>query len=991
MNTKQKSFHFSVYMIPVAVIVLCLLVWPCRLIGTSTYTNASLEKGLFNAITLSEGSSLSGNFVPAKAKLKSLSFRFQTYGETPDGVIRLELFDGAGDPVGSSSLHAGDYLNGRWAKFLFKGLRLDPNQTYTYRLSAERFGDNPPTVYMGSAIIGPTEMRECYYNDNPIGITPAVTFSYLGKADLGHSIPFYVCFLFLGIILFLACRFSWKENLSKACPAQKTLAGATYFPVRKLLPWAFALAAAILLLYMTDESTTPVTVTAKNLTRSAGEQEDTAVVINSDSEYSGDFLKSGNYLLDKGVYTLGVAYNTDSGANSLTLYDNGVRRGTYTLNPNATYDEFTFELEKTSQDFTYTLSFGGEGTLRIYSVTLIPEGRFYNDTFFLIVCVTAVFLAAALICAYYRKKGYPAGKRYTLFLLLGIGLAASLPYLNTGLDWAIDLCYHLIRIEGIKDGLLAGQFPVVIYPEAMHGNGYLNCMYPNTLLYIPALLRICGVSMADSFKFLMIVCNFATVFLTYHCARTLGGNRKAALLAALLYSCCPYRFTNLYARGAIGEFLAMTFFPLLFTGLYHVLIGDRKKWGYLVLGMTGLLQTHILSVTLAGIFCVLFGLLYVRQVIAEKRLIEIAKAAVVSVLLNIGFLVPFVDFYKNENLWQSALDIGTFQEYTMNLSGLLGMQTTGDYHILTLGIPLAVCAFIALAVLICENRPQSAQTGADVSALRPDLSWNGTRSFILCLTVLGIVLLYMMTNFFPGRAMMELPVFNLILSKVQFAWRLLGPVSLLFALAGSICLFRSKVLSSYTPAICVVLAALCLLSASRFRDEDFAYSDKAYTIGHEAKLTGIPKGANTVVYPYEWRLKNTLDGGITTDIIMMDESAVQIESFERQGTTTELSYTAFGPGQYADLPIQYYMGYEAVDEKGEQIPLETGYNNKIHVLLNGDGNPHKITVFYRVPVSYTLSAWISILTAIGAMIWQVVRIFKKQSENYSEQVEAKPQ
>ena len=555
-------------------------------------------------------------------------------------------------------------------------------------------------------------------------------------------------------------------------------------------------------------------------------------------------------------------------------------------------------------------------------------------------------------------------------LLLGIGLAASLPYLNTGLDWAIDLCYHLIRIEGIKDGLLAGQFPVVIYPEAMHGNGYLNCMYPNTLLYIPALLRICGVSMADSFKFLMIVCNFATVFLTYHCARTLGGNRKAALLAALLYSCCPYRFTNLYARGAIGEFLAMTFFPLLFTGLYHVLIGDRKKWGYLVLGMTGLLQTHILSVTLAGIFCVLFGLLYVRQVIAEKRLIEIAKVAVVSVLLNIGFLVPFVDFYKNENLWQSALDIGTFQEYTMNLSGLLGMQTTGDYHILTLGIPLAVCAFIALAVLICENRKDS---------------------FILCLTVLGIVLLYMMTNFFPGRAMMELPVFNLILSKVQFAWRLLGPVSLLFALAGSICLFRSKVLSSYTPAICVVLAALCLLSASRFRDEDFAYSDKAYTIGHEAKLTGIPKGANTVVYPYEWRLKNTLDGGITTDIIMMDESAVQIESFERQGTTTELSYTAFGPGQYADLPIQYYMGYEAVDEKGEQIPLETGYNNKIHVLLNGDGNPHKITVFYRVPFSYTLSAWISILTAIGAMIWQVVRIFKKQSENYSEQVEAKPQ
>lgn len=966
MNTKQKSFHFSVYMIPIAVIVLCLLVWPCRLIGTSTYTSASLEKGLFNTITLSEGSALSGSFVPAEAKLKSIAFRFQTYGETPDGVIRLELFDAAGDSIGSSSLHAGDYLNGRWAKFLLKGLRLDPGQTYTYRLSAERFGSNPPTVYMGSVIIGPTEMQECYYNDNPVGITPAVTFSYLGKADLAHALPFYVCFLCLGIILFLACR----------------------FPDRKILPWAFCLAAAILLLYMTDESTTPVTVAAKNLTRNAGEQEDTAVMINSDGEYTGEFLTSGNYLLDKGIYTLGVAYATDSDANSLTLYDNGVRKGTYTLDPNATYDEFTFELEKTSQDFTYALSFGGEGTLRIYSVTLIPEGHFYNDTFFLIVCVTAVFLAAAVISARFRRKNSPAAEKYTLFILLGIGLAASLPYLNTGLNWAIDLCYHLIRIEGIKDGLLAGQFPVVIYPEAMHGNGYLNCMYPNTLLYIPAFLRICGVSMADSFKFLMILCNFATAFFTYHCARTLGGNRKAALLASLLYSCCPYRFTNLYARGAIGEFLAMTFFPLLFTGLYHVLIGDRKKWGYLALGMTGLLQTHILSVTLAGIFCVVFGLLYVKQVIAEKRLIEIIKAAIVSVLLNIGFLVPFVDFYKNENLWQSALDIGTYQEYAMNLSGLLGMQTTGDYHILTLGIPLAVCAFIALAVLLCENRPvtYAKQTSTADSALPADPSRNGTHSFLLCLTVLGIVLLYMMTNFFPGRAVMELPVFSLILSKVQFAWRLLGPVSLLFALAGSICLYRSKVLSSYTPAICVVLAALCLLSASRFRDEDFAYSDKSYTIGHEAKLTGIPKGANTVVYPYEWRLKNTLDSGITTDIVMTDESAVQIERFERHGTTTELSYISSAPGQYADLPIQYYMGYEAVDEKGTQIPLETGYNNKIHVSLNGDDNPHKITVFYHTPISYTLSAWISILTAIGAMIWWGIRIFRKESaENREEQ------
>ena len=47
MNMKRKSF--SIYIIPILVVVLCLLVWPCKLIGTSTYTSASLEKGLFNS------------------------------------------------------------------------------------------------------------------------------------------------------------------------------------------------------------------------------------------------------------------------------------------------------------------------------------------------------------------------------------------------------------------------------------------------------------------------------------------------------------------------------------------------------------------------------------------------------------------------------------------------------------------------------------------------------------------------------------------------------------------------------------------------------------------------------------------------------------------------------------------------------------------------------------------------------------------------------
>lgn len=298
-----------------------------------------------------------------------------------------------------------------------------------------------------------------------------------------------------------------------------------------------------------------------------------------------------------------------------------------------------------------------------------------------------------------------------------------------------------------------------------------------------------------------------------------------------------------------------------------------------------------------------------------------------------------------------ALSLGSYAEYSLNLSGLFSMQLTGDYHMLTLGLPLGICAGLSFFYLLMERKKTEADT------------------FILYLFVLGLFLTFMMLTFFPGWKMMQIPLLELLLSKIQFAWRLLGPVSLLFAMTGSICLFRSKILQSYSRSIFIVLALLCMVSATRFRDEDFAYhADTAYTIGHESKLIGIPKGANTVVYPYEWRPKHTTDPGILADPLVFDSQQVSLKSSSRRGTTTTLQYTALSDGQYIEIPVLYYKGYEAKDEDQAPVTLTKGYNSRIRLTLTGDGKPHTITVSYRIPFLYTLSAWISILTALLCLL-----------------------
>lgn len=741
---------------------------------------------------------------------------------------------------------------------------------------------------------------------------------------------------------------------------------------KRYIPYLVFLLTAIFFLLLSDESRTPITIDACDMSRDAGYEDGTAIGLTPDSQHSGTMLKSDSYLLNPGIYTLGIAYSTNGEENELIVYDNGKEAGSYKLDPDTTYKEFTFELEQSSPDFQFEISYDGESNLLVQSATLIPADRFYTDTTFLIILVVLLTICFSFWRhATFHKKAdgmqrtapqQNLSRHYTTLALLGIGLFASLPYLNTGLSWAIDLCYHLVRIEGIKDGLLAGQFPVVIYPEALHGNGYLNCMYPNLFLYLPAYLRMQGVSMADSFKFLIIIFNFATAFLTYHCTKTIGGSRKAAILASLLYTCCPYRFTNIYARGAVGEFLAMTFFPLVFAGLYHIFIGDRDKWGYLVLGMTGLLQSHILSVTLGGVFCAIFALLYLKELFMEKRISELLKAASVSLLLNAGFLVPFLDFYQNGNLWMDALDLGSYQEYTLNLSGLFGFQSTGDYYVLTLGIPLAVCAMIALAYVLLERK---AHTQDD---------------YVQYWFILGSVLTFMMLNFFPGWEMMSIPALDIVLSKVQFAWRLLGPVSLIFAICGSICLFRSKMLSRYRRILFVLLICICMLTSPRFISEDFAYSSsREYTYGHVSKIVGIPKGKNTVVYPFEWRPKHTVDKEILVEPVLSDENQIHIQDLERSGTTSELQYTCLSADQYIEIPVIYYKGYTATDENGNEISLEKGFNSRIRIPLKGDGTLHTVIIEYRAPVSYTIAAWVSLITGLLLLICYSISQLAKTS------------
>lgn len=88
---------------------------------------------------------------------------------------------------------------------------------------------------------------------------------------------------------------------------------------------------------------------------------------------------------------------------------------------------------------------------------------------------------------------------------------------------------------------------------------------------------------------------------------------------SVLYTFATYRLTNLYYRAALGESLAMVFLPLLLWGTYEIFYGQEKKWFLMVLGVTGVLESHVLSFEMCLIFLGIEGILWLIHSIAIKR------------------------------------------------------------------------------------------------------------------------------------------------------------------------------------------------------------------------------------------------------------------------------------------------------------------------------------------------------------------------------------
>ena len=87
-----------------------------------------------------------------------------------------------------------------------------------------------------------------------------------------------------------------------------------------------------------------------------------------------------------------------------------------------------------------------------------------------------------------------------------------------------DIEYHLLRIESLKEGIKIGK-PFLRVNTLFFGNaGYASSMfYPDILLYIPAVMRLLGLSINSSYHIYVAVCIILCYLSSYFCIKINGG------------------------------------------------------------------------------------------------------------------------------------------------------------------------------------------------------------------------------------------------------------------------------------------------------------------------------------------------------------------------------------------------------------------------------------------------------------------------------------
>lgn len=663
--------------------------------------------------------------------------------------------------------------------------------------------------------------------------------------------------------------------------------------------------------------------------------------------------------IEKGYYTIGVDYYTENDfwmiaysvrASDLIVADYNL------LKPQSIHKDFNIYIRDALEDFEIKTIYGDSGELRIKRIT-ITENAAGIKTDAVIVFAAIVFAA---LCFLFSEK--IERNRHTIAAIVMIAFLSGVPGMAPGLNVGHDGGFHLLRIEGLAQGIKSGEFPVRMQPNWMEGYGYpVSIYYGDILLYIPALLRIIGFSLQQSYTVYLFLINLGTTAAAYICFNRIAKNSKAALFGTAGYVFAAYRLTNMYVRFALGEYSAMMFLPIAFLAIYRLYADDVnnlrqyiKNAALLAAAMTGLLQTHMISTAIAMLIIAIICVAMIKKTMRRNTLIAYISAEIMTIAINLFFLVPFWDYSKNVSVRVLDGDLGNtygliqkkgayISQYFMLYQKAAGgsSKNIGDRMAITPGIVLMSALFAGIYFSIKYKD-----------------------KMIRLMTSMSAILLWMSSNLFPWDFIILHVPFAAWIKHIQFPWRFLTAAQMFLSVL--LCLVLVKIEeekregSKYVRLAFLVLIIVTagqmfsgVVQGSKYNDSYDAAWIGSFDVGAGEYLR---LGTNIGDFDGKVYADNAIIGGYTRDGKYAIIDCVTVNGKDEA---------------WVEFPIMNYKNYAAYGEDGQAFPIVDGNNNVVRVMLpeNYQGT---VKVGYEIPRLYRaadICSLASIIVMAGIIFW----------------------
>lgn len=522
-----------------------------------------------------------------------------------------------------------------------------------------------------------------------------------------------------------------------------------------------------------------------------------------------------------------------------------------------------------------------------------------------------------------------------IYVFLGLGIAiivSSLGVLDRELHSGHDLLFHMARIAGVRDGIRsgikaglgAGQLPVRIQPGWTNGYGYaVSIFYGDIFLYFPAILTFFKVSMTTAYRIYVIAVNTGTVLIAYFCFKQIGRSKYGALASSVIYTLSMYRICNLYVRTAVGEYTAMMFYPVIVLGMWQILRrgGDEKKsgngWIILTLGMSGLIHTHILSCIMMAFFMLLVCVVSIKSVLQKDIFLSFVKSICATVCLNATFLVPFLDYSREELDVFQKIDFYGIQELGMEIYDLFAWTTKGAgkaggeyYERMPATLGMAALLVIILGILVLARNTE----------------WKEREKENIIGSLVLVVLSAAMTlTVFPWD-MLERAGLHRLVGMLQFPFRFMAVCMVLVSLSACLLFGVCERRISSKNFFMGFLFIFCFLSAwqsMEFTDRIMKESDEFPHL----EVMNLHESVFNDGYYYVGT--NEKDMRSQSDI----EGDVQVEDWERIGNVMTVKCRTENEAEII-FPVAYYPDYQCEDkETGTVYETFRGINNRLCAVL----------------------------------------------------------